>query len=321
MTRSSAAGTIMTRRYDVGLIRQLYQSGVNISEWVRNDEGSSDSSLTAILYSYDAQAGSYIDALKQSNVASLKIQIGEKLASILDDLSPETLLDAGVGEATTLAPVVRAMRRRPPSIWGVDLSLSRLLFASQHLSKNGIAGVQLFTGSLDNLPMSTGSMDVVLTVHAIEPNRGRGKQILSELLRVAKRYLVMIEPSFELGNDATKSRIERHRYVKGIPDVLEELGANVVKYERWGIDVNRSNEAALIVVQLSESKPGPEHILVSPVSGRPLQKLRDCLFCPDDGHAFPVVQDIPCLFVENAILASKLGDFATSAEAAEGKDE
>jgi uncharacterized protein YbaR (Trm112 family) len=310
----------MTRRYDVELIKQLYQRGVNISEWVRNDEGSADSSLTAILYSYDAQAGSYIDALKQSNVASLKIQMGEKLASILDDLAPETVLDAGVGEATTLAPVIRAMKRRPSSIWGVDLSLSRLLFASQHLSRNGIESVQLFTGSLDNLPMSTGSMDVVLTVHAVEPNRGRGKQILSELLRVARRYLVMIEPSFELGSDATRSRIERHRYVKGIPDVLTELGANIVRYERWGVDVNPSNEAALIVVQLSERKPAVQHILVSPVSGRPLQRLTDCWYCHDDGHAFPVVQDIPCLLADNAILASKLGEFATGAGAAEGKD-
>jgi uncharacterized protein YbaR (Trm112 family) len=311
----------MTRRYDVELIKRLYQSGVNISEWVRNDEGSADSSLTAILYSYDAQAGSYIDALKQSNVASVKIQMGEKLASILDDLAPDTLLDAGVGEATTLAPVVRAMKRRPASIWAVDLSLSRLLFAGQHLSRNGIEDVQLFTGSLDNLPMSTGSMDVVLTVHAVEPNRGRGKQILCELLRVARRYLVMIEPSFELGGDATKARIDRHRYVKGIPDVLKELGANIVRYERWGMDVNPTNEAALIVVQLSESKPAVQHILVSPVSGRPLQRLRDCLYCHDDGHAFPIVQDIPCLVAENAILASKLGDFAAGVEAAEGKRE
>jgi uncharacterized protein YbaR (Trm112 family) len=250
----------------------------------------------------------------------LKIQMGEKLASILDDLAPETVLDAGVGEATTLAPVIRAMKRRPSSIWGVDLSLSRLLFASQHLSRNGIESVQLFTGSLDNLPMSTGSMDVVLTVHAVEPNRGRGKQILSELLRVARRYLVMIEPSFELGSDATRSRIERHRYVKGIPDVLTELGANIVRYERWGVDVNPSNEAALIVVQLSERKPAVQHILVSPVSGRPLQRLTDCWYCHDDGHAFPVVQDIPCLVADNAILASKLGEFATGAGAAEGKD-
>jgi ubiquinone/menaquinone biosynthesis C-methylase UbiE len=190
--------TIMTRRYDIELIKQLYQSGVNISEWVRNDEGSSDSSLTAILYSYDAQAGSYLDALQESKVASLKLQTGEKPASILDDLAPETLLDAGVGEATTLVPVIRAMKRRPPSIWGIDLSLSRLLFARQHLSKNEIEGVQLFTGSLDNLPMTTGSMDVVLTVHSVEPNRGRGKHVLRELLRVAKRYVVMIEPSYEL---------------------------------------------------------------------------------------------------------------------------
>jgi uncharacterized protein YbaR (Trm112 family) len=44
------------------------------------------------------------------------------------------------------------------------------------------------------------------------------------------------------------------------------------------------------------------------------------LYCHDDGHAFPIVQDIPCLVAENAILASKLGEFATGAGAAEGKD-
>jgi len=62
------------------------------------------------------------------------------------------------------------------------------------------------------------------------------------------------------------------------------------------------------------------HILASPVSGRPLQRLKDCLYCRDDGHAFPVVQDVPCLVAENAILASKLGDFASGAAATEGKE-
>jgi len=87
------------------------------------------------------------------------------------------------------------------------------------------------------------------------------------------------------------------------------------------MDVNPSNEAALIVVQLGESKQAVRHILVSPVSGRPLQRLKDCVYYHDDGHAFPVVQDIPCLVAENAILASKLGDFATGAEAAKGKEQ
>jgi uncharacterized protein YbaR (Trm112 family) len=316
----SLDGISMTRRYDSELIRQLYRRGVNISDWVRNDEGSLDSSLTAILYSYDAQAGSYIDALQQPNVASVKHRMGEKLASILEGLAPETLLDAGVGEATTLVPVIRAMKRPPPSIWGVDLSLSRLLFARRHLVRSGIEDVQLFTGSLDNLPMSAGSMDVVLTVHAVEPNRGREKDILSELLRVAGRYLVMIEPSYELGNDVTRARIERHRYVRGIPDVLNELAAKVVRYERWGIDVNPANEAALIVVELSKSQTKVRHVLVSPLSGRPLHRLNDCLYCHDDGHAFPIVQDIPCLAAEHAILASKLGDFADAAQTTMEKD-
>ena len=310
----------MTQKYDAEVIRQLYRSGANISEWVRKHERSSDNSLSAILYSYDAQAGSYVDAFMQPEVASLKSKLGEKLASILDDMAPQTLLDAGVGEATSLAPVIRAMKRRPESTWGCDLSLSRLLFASRHLSEYGIKGVQFFTGCLDNIPMATGSMDVVLTVHAVEPNGGREKQVLSELLRVAGRYLVMIEPSYELGNDATKSRIEKHRYIKGLPDVLKDLGATIVRYERWGLDINPSNEAALTVVQRDNKKHTASSKLISPISGRPLRRLKDCWYCPDDGYAFPIVQEISCLIAENAILASKLGDFAEGAQATPGKD-
>jgi hypothetical protein len=309
----------MPKKYGA-LIRELYRSGVNISEWVRKHEGDEENSLTAILYSYDAQAGSYVDALRHPDVASMKSKLGEKLGSIFDDLAPETLLDAGVGEATSLAPVMRAMKRPPQSTWGVDLSLSRLLFASRHLSECGIEGVQFFTGCLDNIPMATGSMDVVLTVHAVEPNGGREKQVLSELLRVAGRYLVMIEPSYELGNDATKSRIEKHRYIKGLPDVLKDLGATIVRHERWGLDINPSNEASLTVVRLGNKRQTASSKLVSPISGRPLRRLKDCWYCPDDGYAFPIIQDISCLLAENAILASKLGDFAEGAPAAPGKE-
>jgi uncharacterized protein YbaR (Trm112 family) len=310
----------MTKKYDTELIRELYRSGANISEWVRKHEGSAENSLTAILYSYDAQAGSYVEALRQPEVASLKSKIGEKLASILDDLEPKTLLDAGVGEATSLASVIRAMKRRPQSMWGFDLSLSRLLFASRHLSECGIGNVQFFTGSLDNIPMATGGMDVVLTVHAVEANGGQEKQVLSELLRVAGRYLVMIEPSYELGNDATKSRIEEHRYIKGLPDVLKDLGATIIRHERWGLDINPSNEAALIVVQLQNKTQTASSKLISPISGRPLRKFKDCWYCPDDGYAFPIVQDIACLLSENAILASKLGHFAKGAQTTSGKE-
>jgi uncharacterized protein YbaR (Trm112 family) len=48
---------------------------------------------------------------------------------------------------------------------------------------------------------------------------------------------------------------------------------------------------------------------VSPVSLRPLVRRQDCWFCPEDGHAFPIIQGIPCLTIDHSILASKLAEF------------
>ena len=57
----------------------------------------------------------------------------------------------------------------------------------------------------------------MLTIHPIEPNRGREEAILSELLRVARRALVMIEPSYETASAEARARMERLGYVRGLP--------------------------------------------------------------------------------------------------------
>ncbi len=291
-------------KYDAAQLRRLYQEGRNITQWIRGQEQRADNSQTAILYAYDAQAGSYLRALEDPVIRVNREQVGRKLGALLDQLGVSSVLDAGTGEATSLVPVLQAMRARP-DVLAFDLSLSRLLFARQHLTEHG-QQADLFVGDLAAIPLADNAVDCVLTVHAVEPNGGREREILSELLRVAARYVVMVEPSWELGSEATRTRISQHGYVKGLPEILESLGHKPVRFEPWGLDVNPANQAALVVVE----KPGRARMgFVSPVSGKPLQQRSDCWFCPEDGHAFPIIQGIPCLLVENAVLASQLGKF------------
>jgi hypothetical protein len=299
---------LVTIKYDAREIRAVYQSGQNVTQWIRARENSFQNSETSILYSYDAQAGTYVGAMENPDVADLKRRVGKKLGAILESLDAESVLDAGVGEATTLAGVIGSMSRRPPRVLGFDLSLSRLMFARKYLERNGVPDVELFTGALDCVPLADASVDVVTTMHALEPNHGQEKAILAELLRVARRYLVLVEPSYELGDETTRQRIEAHGYVRGLPDALRELGYPAQRVERWELDINPRNQAALIVVEkpnLGVQAKG----FVSPLSKRPLVRRPDCWFCPDDGHAFPVISGVPCLTVDSAILASKLGEF------------
>jgi hypothetical protein len=296
-------------KYDAREIRALYDRGENVTRWIQSKEGTDRNSTTAILYSYDAQAGSYIDNLKDPSARALKEASGRDLGALMDGLSPQSLLEAGIGEGTSLAPILSHMTMRPTHVLGFDLSLSRLLYARRHLADGGQSEVKLFTADLERIPIATGSVDVVLTVHAVEPNHGHEREILSELLRVARKHLVMIEPSYELASQEARERMNHLGYVRGLPAMLEQLGHGASKVERWPHNSNPLNEAALIVVDVNASGISAAPHFVSPISGRDLVERDDCWFCPDDGHAFPVVAGIPCLTTENAVLASKLDQF------------
>jgi SAM-dependent methyltransferase len=296
-------------KYDSREIRALLERGENIVGWIQSQEKADHISPTAILYSYDAQAGSYIEHLKDPAARELKERLGEEIGSLLDELRPSSILEAGTGEGTSLAAILKHMSAPPAHTLGFDLSLSRLLFARDYMTKNGWPKVDLFTGDLERIPLASSSVDVVVTVHAVEPNRGREASILSELLRVAGRYLVMVEPSYEFASVEGRERMDRLGYVRGLPDTLARLGHPAHRVERWKHNSNPLNEAALIVVQKSAAESAAEPHFVSPISGGKLVKRADCWFCPEDGHAFLVVAGIPCLTIENAVLASKLGAF------------
>lgn len=296
-------------KYDAREIRALYDRGDNITRWVQSQEGTDRNSVTAILYSYDAQAGSYIDNLKGSAALALKEGLGRDLGGLLDKLAPDSLLEAGIGEGTSLAPILVHMSKQPSQVLGFDLSLSRLLFARKHLAENGFGNVRLFTGDLDRIPIASASVDVVLTVHAVEPNHGREEAILTELLRVARKHVVMIEPSYEFASAEGRTRMDRLGYVRGLPSTLRRLGYPARVVERWLHNSNPLNQAALIVVDKFPAGSGGQPRFVSPVSGCDLVERKDCWFCPEDGHAFPILAGIPCLAIENAILASKLDAF------------
>ena len=126
-----------------------------------------------------------------------------------------------------------------------------------------------------------------LTVHAVEPNHGREETILSELLRVARKHVVMIEPSYEFASAKARERMDKFGYVRGLPETLKRLGYPARLVERWPHNSNPLNEAALIVVDKTSAEARTEPRFVSPISGRDLAKRNDCWFCPGGRSRVP----------------------------------
>ena len=259
-------------------LRHIYDSGGNVVAALRSAAGTDHNDEDMIQASYELQAESYVAAIKAGQYPSTVQASFDKFARLFDELRPFSLLEAGVGEATTLMNVVSRMAHRPAHALGFDISLARILWGLAYAHEFEVAPPTLFTATLSHIPLADDSIDVVYTSHSIEPNGGREEELLRELHRVTGRYLVLREPSDELGSEATRARIAQHGYVRGVFACCQRLGYDVVRHELWEHDPNPSNQAALIVVrkrstwrtqQASAHRCGGRLVLRGPKTGFP----------------------------------------------------
>ncbi|MDF1815515.1 MAG: class I SAM-dependent methyltransferase, partial [Verrucomicrobiales bacterium] len=177
-------------------LRDAYDRGENIIQLLNGEVGDPPGE-TSIELSYDLQSGGYVEAFDaRAEVRDRKKVFMGAVKSIIDDLGGvESVLDAGVGEGTTLWSFLSQFENPPPIIHGSDLCWSRLAVCRDWLARQTPRlNVDVVAASLSEMPYQDNSFDLVYTVHSIEPNRGREQEIIHELFRVAGKYLVLIEP-------------------------------------------------------------------------------------------------------------------------------
>ena len=294
-------------KLDLQELMRVYRQNQNVSEHIRKKEGSNFNSTENILHSYDLQAGSYIDALNDEKHLQFKVGHSTHLAEIINNYEFKSILDVGVGEATIMPFFLKKLANKAAKILAFDISLSRVLYARKLVNQVTDRTIKLFTARIDAIPLPNASVDLVFTSHALEPNHGQELKLLSELLRVTRNQLIMVEPTYELGNRKTRRRIEKLCYIRDLPDHLDKLGYKVDRHEKWPWIDHPANEAALIIVS-KQSCPPINPNFISPMSRLPMQKRDGYFYCPGDGYAFPIVEGVPCLVPENGILVSKLDD-------------
>lgn len=300
---------------DPELLKQLYRENRNIMAYLREQGEAGLNDEAAILAAYDMQAGTYMKAMEQPEVREKNQVSTGKFAALFDQLGCTSLLHGGTGEAKTISHVVEQMKNRPEHVYGFDICLSRLLYAREYARRMNLPSLRFFEGSLLDIPIRDNGFDIVFTSHSMEPNGGREREILQELYRVSRRYLVLREPSYELGNEETRAHIDRHGYVKNIPATLKELGYEVVEHRLFGDDENPRNQSALTVIRKGEGSEGGEweksngHPYASPISKTPLAFSGEAYYSERDCLIFPVVSAIPCLLAEHGIFSSKYMNF------------
>lgn len=285
-------------------MRTAYAAGANVMAHARATTGSPANATLATLIAYDLQTGTYNALARRNPDVNEKwcAQLAAVLAPFVNE--SDTLLEAGCGEATTFAGVLARLPVTPARALGFDLSWSRCAEGRSWLAEQG-TDAELFVADLFRIPLADECVDVVFTSHALEPNGGREVEALREVLRVTRRTLVLVEPAYELADEASRVRMREHGYVRGLRETLERLGAKITRHELLPYSINPRNPSSVIVVEKNVSGRAGSPAFQCPLTYTPLVEADDAWVSATTGLVYPVLRGIPLLRPEHAVVASK----------------
>ena len=286
-------------------IKELYSKGENIIQYLKSIGNNEKNTIEDILISYDFQSGSYIQGFsKNKDYLEKYCSALAKLINQIDNV--QSIIEVGVGEATTLNMLIKYLKNKPSNIFGFDISWSRLKFGLELLKDFNIFNVNLFTANLFEIPLLDNSIDIVYTSHSIEPNGGKEENALKELYRITKKYLILLEPSFEFANDEAKARMKKHGYVTELYATAKKLDYKIIEHRLFDYSSNPLNPTGLIIIE-KEGASSNNPNLVCPISQTELLKYSaSLLYSKESFLAYPIIEGIPCLLKENSILATHL---------------
>jgi len=289
-------------------MKKSYEQNLNVMEWARVFLGKSQNSLQSTLIAYDLQSGNYVANAEKN--PKYNLAWGKQLAHFINLRleKGDSILEIGVGEATTLSSVFKYLNFKNIKLFGFDISWSRLYVANKYLNKQHI-NANLFVADLFNIPLADNSIDIVYTSHSLEPNGGKEKEALIECLRIAKKALILFEPIYELANIDAQKRMMHHGYVRNLKQIAEKIGAKVEYYKLLEKRANDLNPTGVIILtKIKNKKIANKNILkfICPISKTPIENYKDFFFSNDSGLIYPIINNIPVLCSESAILGSKM---------------
>ena len=105
-------------------MRAAYEQGDNAMAWARANSAKAGNELVSTLVAYDLQAGSYVAYAREN-----PNYVNKWCAQLADLIQPymeagDKILEVGVGEATTLTGVIKAVNCKNISAFGLDVSWS-----------------------------------------------------------------------------------------------------------------------------------------------------------------------------------------------------
>jgi SAM-dependent methyltransferase len=274
---------------------ELYSQNINLTRYHLESNENLDSDVIKVIY--ELQAGEYTENYRNNPEILHKYssEIANNIRPYVD--TDFSILDCGTGESNILLSILEII---PFSqVKAFDISLSRILWAQKNSFQKKIE-IDFAVGDMLNIPLPNNSVDCIFTTHSIEPNGGKETTILNELIRVAGKFLFLVEPYFIDATEVQRSRMLNLNYATEL-EVAIKSSSQVTLLAKKVIDnsVNELNRSAIFVLRKNSfNSDKRQSSWVDPIMLEPFEK-KGTLMSTSRGISVPFYQDIPLLRPED----------------------
>ena len=210
---------------------------------LRNETKISHNTPEIIEKSYDCQAGTAIEKINNEPIfKEYKNGLVSVLSGIIfDKPRTKTVTELGCGDGIMIKDL--ALKHPDLQFIGIDLSEERIKAAEEYC-KN-IDNIGFIKGNESNI-----CSDITYTVHCLEPNGGSEEYLLKSIINNTSEYVILIEPSYELGNDKTKNNILTHKYIMNLEKAVKNTK---MKFTHGFLGIGKdTNQNALTVIKVEK---------------------------------------------------------------------
>ena len=228
-------------------------------------------SLKSVESKYDKIAGEYIQRYlkRNENIYPCDFGYGDKIykvkgdprkflttfiLNILETTNSSSFMEIGAGELINIFEIQKKNSKIDfYKILALDISLPRLVVGNKFLEENSVKIDYCINSNAEKIPLSDNSIDLLFTIHCLEQVPNLAKNIIKEMLRVAKKYVVLIEPSIEYGSEITRKRIYAKDYVKLNNNMFKDIDAEIL-YRRLNRLSSYTSSSEIVILKKKSSK-------------------------------------------------------------------
>ncbi len=275
------------------LLNQKFKKKKNLQIFLKKKKFSDEQSIKM---SYNVQSGTYIkffNSLSKNKINKIYQPIIDVIKKNFND--SKTILDFGCGELTTSLFIFNKIKKNIKNYYANDVSLNRLILGQNYLKsklKNKeFKKIKLFCNSSAGLPFKDNSIDLIITIHSLEPNNKHKELFINELFRVSKKGLILMEPHYEISNDQQKKRMLKFNYIRGIKKLFNKKNCNL-KIIKKDHHINSLNVSSLFVVKKKPIRKNNSTVYVEPKTYDNLKDINNFLYSPKSLRLYPVYNDI-----------------------------